>query len=181
VTFVLTGPPRSGKTTAVNRLVELLRARGMAVGGMTTSEAIRSGTRIGFEITDVSRGIVGTLASVGGGPGPRVGKYVVNRQDLEDIGVGAIEYALEASEIIVIDEIGPMELTSTAFVNAVESALSSEKPLVLTVHWRARHPLIERIRREAAQNVFDLTTSNRSMLPVQVEERVLRAVRRAGE
>jgi len=171
--LLLTGPPRSGKTTVVKRLVERLRSRGIKAGGMMTSETSESGVRTGFEISDISTGRVGVLASTSGGPGPRVGKYTVSLVDLEDVGVGAIERALSDSEIIVIDEVGPMELTSRAFVNAVEKALVSVKPLVMTVHWRANHPLLGRVRREGSRALYEVTPESREALPAVLEGHML--------
>lgn len=179
--FLLTGPPRSGKTTLVTEVARRLREEGVRIGGMTTSEVSRGGTRVGFEVADISTGRTGILARVGGGAGPRIGKYVVNSAGLEDVGVSAIRHAIERADIIVIDEVGPMELTSQAFVRAVEDALSSGKPLMLTLHWRATHPLLNRIRREGSQNSFTVDVSNRTQLASEVEKRVRNAVLKGRE
>jgi nucleoside-triphosphatase len=51
--------------------------------------------------------------------GPTVGKYHVNLDDLESLGVSALKNALKMADYIFIDEIAPMELMSTAFSNVV--------------------------------------------------------------
>ena len=172
----LTGPPRSGKTTVMVRLVNGLRTKGVMVGGMITSELTEGGSRTGFRVTDVSTGKSGTLAKVGPGDGPRIGKYVVDRAGLEDVGVVAIRNAVERSEVIAIDELGPMELTSQAFVEAVEAALSSGKPVVLTLHWRATHPLLDRVRGECRGEIMTVSPSNRTELAEDLESQIMQAL-----
>jgi nucleoside-triphosphatase len=74
--------------------------------------------------------------------------------------VAAIERALEEAELVVIDEVGPMELKSSRFVAAVEKALESKKHLLVTVHRASNHHLAYRIRHEVDQ-LIRLTKSNR--------------------
>jgi len=174
--FFLTGPPRSGKTTVINEVIDRVRARGIRVGGMTTSEVTQDGVRTGFQVKDISNGRMGMLAQVGGPAGPRIGKYTVNLSDLEEIGVKAIENAKENADLIVVDEVGPMELTSNVFVNAVEKALGSAKPVLLTLHWRASHPLLDRIRKEAPERLTTVTAENRDRLASEIEDRLLKAI-----
>ncbi|MBU2617947.1 MAG: NTPase [Euryarchaeota archaeon] len=160
--IAITGPPRIGKTTVCRKVMDLLRCK---VGGITTSE-IREGNRRGFQIMDLMTGMVGTLAHVHGA-GPRVGKYHVNLADLEEIGARAIERAIHA-DLIVIDEIAPMELMSEKFVRAVQKALDSDKPMLITLHHRSRHPLAERIRSEF--DVMEITKENRDMIVDKIVE-----------
>lgn len=134
---------------------------------MSTSE-IREGDRIGFQVTDLMTGATGTLAHIRGS-GPMVGKYHVNLADLDNIGAKAIERALDA-ELIVIDEIGPMELKSWRFVKAVEMALDSGKPMLVTLHQRSIHPLAERIRSEF--EVIEMTKENRDSIANRIVEEI---------
>ena len=159
-----------------NEVINRLRARGVKVGGMTTSEVTRGGVRRGFQVTDISSGRTGTLAQISGSSGPRIGRYTVNQADLDDVGVKAIESAEDNADLIVIDEVGPMELTSRAFVNAVERALGSTKPMVLTLHWKASHPLLDRIRKEARGKLTTVTPENRAMLAPEIEQMILEAI-----
>ncbi|HYA22409.1 MAG TPA: nucleoside-triphosphatase, partial [Thermoproteota archaeon] len=108
--------------------------------------------------------------------GPRIGKYTVNQADLDEIGAKSIEDAKQNADIIVIDEVGPMELTSNAFVNAVESAPGSTKPMVLTLHYRASHPLLERIRKEVPERLVMVTLENRATLASEIEGVILRTI-----
>jgi len=164
----LTGRPGVGKTTVVLRAVELLRAEGARVGGMISREVREGGRRVGFEIIDLATGRRGWLAHVNQPTGPRLGKYRVNLADLEGVGVAAIREAVEGADLVVIDEVGPMELFSREFVRAVEEALASGKPVLGTIHHRARGPLLDAIRRDPAVKIITVTLQNRDGLPEQV-------------
>jgi nucleoside-triphosphatase len=121
--ILLTGSPGVGKTTVLLRAVEDLKARGYKVGGMVSREVLSSGARVGFEALDVSDGRRGWLAHVNQKSGPQVGKYRVNLADLNSVGARAIADAVENSDIIVIDEIGPMELFSENFRDAARKVV----------------------------------------------------------
>ena len=113
--FFLTGRPGIGKTTVLLRIVEELKKRDLKIGGLISQEIRRAGTRVGFKIIDLDSGREGWLAHVRQPVGPKVGKYRVCMKDLESIGVDAILRALREADIVVIDEIGPMELFSQLF------------------------------------------------------------------
>ena len=168
----LTGRPGVGKTTVVLRAVELLRSRGLKVGGMISRELREGGARVGFEIVDILTGRRGILAHVRLSGGPRVGKYTVNLKDLDEVGVAAILNAVKECDVIVIDEVGKMELFSPRFVEAVERALRSGKPVLGTVHLRATHPLARRIREGGYPDlkVIMVTLENRTKLPRLIAE-----------
>lgn len=167
--LLVTGRPGIGKTTCLQRTAELLLSRGVRIGGMITLERREGGSRVGFEIRDIAGENVGMLASVGGGSGPRVGKYVVNLADLERVGVGAIDRALREAQVILIDEVGPMELLSRRFVDAVFAALDSPKPVLATIHVRAGETSVGRmILSRPDVKLYTLTLEIRERLPYEL-------------
>jgi nucleoside-triphosphatase len=159
----LTGRPGVGKTTAIERLLEILP---LSAGGMISKEIRVCGHRVGFSLVDIATGEEGVLAHLHHRNGPRVGRYTVDLRSLEEIGVGAIRRALGACDLIVIDEIAPMELTAPGFVPAVEAALASDKSLLISTHAHADHPLAHRVRRELS--LFRVKLSNRDALIAQI-------------
>jgi nucleoside-triphosphatase len=169
----LTGIPGVGKSTIVRKVVERTRQEGIKVGGMTSSD-LRSGpTRVGFEIRNLMTGEVGMLAHVNQATGPRIGKYHVKSEDLDRIGVEAIVSAIKHADLVVIDEVGPMELTSRGFKEAVQAALACGKPLLGTVHRSAQDPLVNAIRRDRAVEVIEVTNENRDSLSDVLLERLM--------
>ena len=106
----LTGKPRVGKSTLIKSLIKDLKAMGVSVGGMLTADIRERGVRIGFSIEDISTEEQGILAHIRLHGSIRVGKYILNLSDLDSLGANSILNAVVYSDIIVIDEIGPMEL-----------------------------------------------------------------------
>ena len=164
----LTGEPGCGKTTAIRRICESLRDHGKKPGGIISSEIRHKGVRTGFSLEDLLTHETGTLAQVGVETGPRVGKYTVNLQDIERVGAYAIKRAVEEADVVIVDEIGPMELQSKSFILAVEKALGSSKHLVGTIHKRASHPLVTAIKSNPAHNVIEVTSENRERIPKSI-------------
>jgi len=173
---LVTGRPGIGKTTAVIRAVEGLRRVGVRVGGLVTREERVGGVRTGFVMVDVSTGEQAYLARVGEGR-PRVGRYVVFVQELERLGVRAVLSATAGADVVVIDEIGPMELKSQAFKEAVLRALDSPKPVIATIHHRAADdPFGRSVLSRGDCHLVTLTESNRDAAPQKIIELVLAAV-----
>ena len=162
----ITGRPGVGKTTLIQRVLERIS---LSAGGMTTQEIRKCGVRVGFSVTDLATGREGILAHLHQRTGPRIGRYRVNLRDLEQIGIEAIRHAIRACELVVIDEIAPMELSSSAFVPVVESALAAAKPLIISTHARVDHPLVHRVRQEL--DLFRVKLSNRDELVDAIAER----------
>jgi nucleoside-triphosphatase len=172
--FLLTGRPGVGKTTALARAIDRLREYDIHVGGFMSRERRVAGIRQGFELIDLLSHEVGTLADVAG-EGPRLGKYRVNLQDLEGIGVTAIETSLERADVTAIDEIGPMELYSEKFGKAIQRALKSPKPIIGTIHSNLRHPIVDEIGQRADRvEVLEVTYETRDRIPDEIAGRILR-------
>jgi nucleoside-triphosphatase len=153
---LVTGRPGVGKTTLVRAAVERLGAGAM---GFVTAEIREGGERVGFSIAALD-GPSGVLARVGLESPYRVGRYGVNRADLERVGVPALDRAVGGARLIVMDEIGRMELCSEAFQQAVHRALDSPVPVLATVQDRSNGFLdAVRARRDAV--LIRVTEANR--------------------
>jgi len=93
----------------------------------------------------------------------------VNLADLERVGVEAISRALREAQVVVIDEIGPMELLSRKFIDAVFSALDSPKPVLATIHVRAGESEVgRRILSRGDVRLYELTLANRERAPYEL-------------
>ena len=168
--MLLTGSPGVGKTTVLMKTANVLKENGFKVGGMISREVREGGTRVGFEIADLTSGKHGWLAQVNQETGPRVGKYRVNLEDLETIGAQAIADAIGDCDVIAIDEVGPMELFSEKFKEAVQRALESSKLIVAVVHWKAQDKLINDAKNREDAETIVVTQENREKLPETIAE-----------
>lgn len=171
--ILLTGPPGCGKTTAILRTLRLLSQPAM---GFYTEEIRggKAGGRLGFDVIALD-GRRGPLARVGR-PGPRVGNYGVDLSSFENVGVQAVREGLhDPRNLLVIDELGKMELLSAAFVTLLMQVFQSPCPLLGTVLCRP-HPLADRFRRAPGVESIEVTRQNRDVLPVELAGRLSEAV-----
>ena len=113
---------------------------------------------------DLSTETRGWLAHVNQPTGPKIGKYHVNLTDLDVIGVGAILDALQNADILAVDEIGPMELSSTAFSKALVKAVESSKPIIGTIHYGLKNSILDSIKKREETEILKVTYKNRENL-----------------
>jgi nucleoside-triphosphatase len=165
--ILVTGRPGVGKTTLIRRVLDALS---IDAGGFYTHEIRERARRVGFAITDLT-GASGILAHVDRDDGHRVGKYRVNREDLERIGVPAIRAAVEEARLVVMDEIGRMELCSEAFQDAVLTALGSPVPVLGTIQDR-RNAFLDAVRAREDVEIVRVDESNRDRLAGDLVDRV---------
>ena len=141
------------------------------MGGCVTSEKRVSGQRVGFRIRDLLTDEEGELASVTSRLGPRVGRYRVNLNDLSAVGGRALERAAREADLIVIDEVGPMELTSPDFRRSLRVCITSGKPILAVVH-EMNDPLIQELKSIAGEATIVVSLENRETLVAEITRRV---------
>lgn len=174
--LLLTGEAGVGKTTIIQRVIDTIPLR---AGGFITGEIREQGRRVGFTITALS-GENGTLAHINQRSPYKVGKYFVNLEDLERVGVDALEKALEEDELIVIDEIGKMELYSKQFKDAVRAVLDSGKPVLGSIMFQ-RSPFADGIKQWPRVEVLEVNKLNRKRLVDEVIKRLKRDKESTGK
>jgi len=163
--ILLTGLPGVGKTTLIKKLAAQLKSSGAA--GFFTEE-IREGLfRKGFKVETLN-GKTGVLAHVDIESPYRVGKYKVNLEEFEKVGVDTLERSLlEKKRLIVIDEIGKMELFSSRFQDQVLQALNSQAVVVATIG-KIANPLIDSIKQRGDVKLIEININNRDKLAEEI-------------
>ena len=165
----ITGLPGSGKTYALLRVIEMLRDEELSIGGMVDEPILGDGRhKTGFTVRNLATGETEVFASTDIESKITVGKIGVDITKLEAVGVKAIREACESCDIIVIDEVGKMEVESQAFIDAVKDALDMEKPMIITLHKKSRNPLLQDIRRRDDVRILEVTPTNRNILPYKI-------------
>jgi nucleoside-triphosphatase len=170
---LITGLPGCGKTTLCRKVMQTLKNR-YKIGGILSEEIREAGKRKGFKIIDIKTGKEGVLAHVAQKTGPRVSKYRVNLDDIKDVGVKAIEDAAETCDLVVIDEIGPMELFSEGFIDVVKYVFKGNKNILATIHYRSGHPIIDEIRHRRDVIIYKIDETNRN----RILEEILRELKK---
>ena len=122
---LLTGRPGIGKTTLIKKVIDMTS---LSKGGFYTEEIREVGQRVGFSLTTLDRK-ESVLAHVKIKSQYRVGRYGVDIDSFEAIGVESVRKAISTKELIVIDEIGRMELFSNKFRDVVVQALKAGRVL----------------------------------------------------
>ncbi|NHI89931.1 MAG: NTPase [Candidatus Thorarchaeota archaeon] len=161
--ILLTGKPGVGKTTAIRRIVDELKANTTA--GFWSTEIRENGRRVGFGIETLS-GKTGVLAHVNIQRGPRVSKYRVNVEAINSIVVPELKAARESGKAIIIDEIATMELFSQQFLDEVNRCLNTKR-VVGTIQYRRSH-LLDEIKSRNDVEILELTLHNRDRIPTYV-------------
>ena len=162
--LLLTGPPGIGKTTVIHTVLAGIEIN---AGGFYTHEMREGGRRVGFTLKTLD-GNEGVLAHIDYQGGHRVGRYVVDIPLFEDMALPALERAVRTKELIVIDEIGKMELFSRRFQEMVLRVLDQDERHLLGVIYQGRGTFVESIRRRADVEVIVVSHANRDELPPQL-------------
>lgn len=143
-----------GKTTVIQKAIQGRQN----VNGFFTKEIREKGKRIGFAIETVD-GKTGILAHINIQSPFCVSKYRVNIKDIDEICVPSLDVD---GDLIVIDEIGKMELFSEQFKQKVMEALDTGK-VIATIMERP-HPFCDTIKRRNDVKLFTVTEENRNNL-----------------
>lgn len=178
----ITGLPRSGKSAVMEKVLSMLKeererelsARNLSdteiIGGICTEPILENGERLGYKVRDLVTGDEGEIAHKSIDSRLRVLGYGLNTAELERVAIPAIQHAIDNCEVIVIDEIGKFAVESEAFVNTVRNALEIDKPTLLTLHKKSRHPLLQDIRRRDDGRILEVTPVNRALLPYKIHK-----------
>jgi nucleoside-triphosphatase len=161
--LLLTGQPGTGKTALIKEALARTRVKG---GGFYTEEIRTGGIRQGFRIVTLG-GQEAILAHVNISSPYQVSKYRVDTDALDRLGVSALRQALKESDLIVIDEIGKMELLSPLFREAVTQAIDSGKRVLGTIMLNP-HPFADEIKRHPEVEVLLVTRDNRPQVMNEV-------------
>lgn len=170
VKYLLTGLPGSGKSTVIMRCVELLRAGGLRVGGISTPELREDGRRIGFKVVDLASGKEALMAGVKIPSNHRVGRYGVDVQSFESVALPALDEPEKRFDVVCIDEIGRMELYSTMFRRRILELLAGPIHLIAAVH-RDYATLYGRYG-----TLLWVSRENREGLPTSLASQILRGI-----
>jgi nucleoside-triphosphatase len=164
--FLITGLPGTGKTSLIKQA--LASSPGIIAGGFFTEEIRLQGIREGFRIVTLD-GKTALLASIKIQSQHRVSKYGVDINSLDGLGVSALKRAFENCDLVIIDEIGKMELISEQFKAVVLEIIESGTSVLGTVILKS-DPWADMIKQRSQVNLLTLTRHNRGEVLKKVLE-----------
>jgi len=157
--YLLTGRPGTGKTSLIKQVVVGMTGK---AGGFYTEE-IRSGDeRQGFRLVTLD-GQEAILAHVNIKSPYRVSKYGVDINSLDRVGVAALNQAAKEYQLVVVDEIGKMELFSANFREDVLKIINSGKKVLGTIMSSA-NPWADTIKHQPQVNLIEVTRTNHQQI-----------------
>lgn len=135
--LLVLGEPGSGKTTWCREYVDWWQKRGSSVGGVLSPATTRQDRRTGFNVIDLLTGEEVAFARLSARGSSRteekVGAYIISRQAVL-FACAAVKRAVDNQcDLVVIDEVGPLELSGKGLMPAVRLALASPTTVLMVV------------------------------------------------
>lgn len=161
--YLLTGKPGTGKTSLIKQAIAGMENQ---AGGFYTEEIRSQGVRQGFRLVTLD-GRSATLAHIDIHSPYRVSKYGVDLNNLDEVGVSALQRAAQQHDLIVIDEIGKMELFSAKFRDSVSEIIGSGKRVLGTIMFNP-NPWADAIKGKPQVHLITVTRDNRRLVLEQL-------------
>jgi len=153
--YLLTGRPGTGKTSLIKQAVAGMKEQ---AGGFYTEEIRSGGTRQGFRLVTLT-GERTILAHVNLRSPYRVSKYGVDVDSLDRVGVAALNQAAGECCLVVIDEIGKMELCSANFRETVLKIITSGRKVLGTI-MSSQNSWADAIKHQPQVRLIEVTRAN---------------------
>ncbi|MEO0087327.1 MAG: NTPase [candidate division WOR-3 bacterium] len=157
--FFITGRPGIGKTTLIKNIASSLDLKNIC--GFYTEEIREKNERIGFKIVTFHTG-EGILAHIKFSTPYKISKYYVDIPNFEKLIIPELNLAKE-KKIILIDEIGKMELFSQKFKEKVMEVFQLDKIIIATIPI-SKIIFIEKLKSLFPVKIYEITFQNREEL-----------------
>lgn len=160
--ILLTGLPGIGKTTVLEAFLQTYSEDCFWILSKEMRNEAKG--RVGFEAvtSDGQRGVFAHKESIRSEM--RVGDYAVDLEMIDRLFTQNILRELEhANRLLVLDEIGRMEMCSSAFVQAIDRLFEANVPLLATI--RHGDAWAEKYKQRPNVKVIEVTQENRKGIP----------------
>ena len=152
--ILITGMPRSGKSTLLKKLITNFDQK----VGFVTHEVRKDGERVGFEL-ETHNGEKSLLANVDFKTNFKVSRYFVDIKNLDEIIPSVDKF--DEGDFIFLDEIGQMELFSEKFKVLVKKYLDSSNTCIATLSKVYSDEFTEAIKKRDDIFLIEISEENR--------------------
>ena len=161
--LLVLGKPSSGKTSWCSKYIGWLRRQGLSVGGILCPEIHKHGEHTGFNAIDLLTGEEMPFARLSRDrsfkKGERVGDYTISKRGIL-FACNAIEKAVEnRCDLVIVDEVGPLELRGKGLMPATELALASTVNVLIIVRSSLKEALQQHFPKYEFTVIADLSQS----------------------
>lgn len=132
--FVLTGPVHSGKTSFLKRLVDELKEKNLKIDGFLSGVVLKDQEQeiLGYDLFDIKEeSCLPFIRKEGEEAWERVGSYFFIPEALNH--AKALILQSQEGDVLVVDEVGPLEMAGKGLWPAIEKALSSPPKVIIFV------------------------------------------------
>jgi nucleoside-triphosphatase len=158
--ILVAGTPGSGKTTLIKKVAAELAT---PFSGFFTAEIRVRGQRQGFNIESYS-GKRAIMAHIDIDSPYRVGKYGVDVASFEKIALPEVESAKEKKRLLIIDEIGKMELFSEKFKRLLLDIFNSDIKMLATIMHKP-NPFCDKLKKMPGTKIYTISREKDDISP----------------
>jgi nucleoside-triphosphatase THEP1 len=143
--FIITGSVGEGKTTQIQQIVETLKNQSISIGGILSPRITENGNTTGYDIVDITTNErVAFLRKTGDKGLPKIGSYSILSEGIHK-GCHALKNSKNTCQVVVIDEVGRLELNNEGWADHIQDLLNSTKShLILSVRDRFMEEVIDK-------------------------------------
>ena len=164
---LVTAPPRTGKSTLIKKIVEQMGEQNFC--GFFTEEILKEGERVGFKVKELN-GVELVFAHVDIVSSYKISKYNVDIEGFEKFVAGFFQ-KISRDKILVIDEIGPMQVLSPLFREKITKLFNTPVAMLGTV-FLDQHAWLDKVKRSDKIDLVNLTTQNRNTIVQPIVEKI---------
>ena len=158
--FILTGSLGQGKTTQLQKILEILKENDIPAGGIYSPKIMEDNVTIGYDIVNImnnERKIF--LRQSGDESFNKIGRFYIFTSGLQ-IGIEALKPSANVNnKIVIIDEIGQLELGNNGWASSIQDLIENANSHILLV---VRDSFVEKVtqkwdfRQKYIYNISDM-------------------------
>lgn len=161
--ILITGQPRSGKSTLLRKLILPIDNK----VGLVTNEVLGQNGRVGFEM-ETHKGEKALLAHIDFNTPYKVSKYFVDIGSLESIIPKVLKFSDD--NFLYLDEIGQMELFSEKFKELTLKYLNAPNTCLATISYVYEDDFTKSIKEREDVILIEITPENREEKEVFISQ-----------